>query len=107
MLRNSKFRDNITTLEKGSFVFPELDLKMIVQPFQQEGVPYLWQPKATETATEQQQKPKSYFKEFIKAFFSNRPTQTQSLKDKEDLEDSQADGLFTDEEDIMFPEEEF
>ena len=37
LLRNSKYREEITKLEKGSFVFPELDLKLNVEPFQQIG----------------------------------------------------------------------
>jgi hypothetical protein len=45
LLRNSKFRDSITTLEKGSFVYPELDLVLKTTPFQQEGKPYEWRPK--------------------------------------------------------------
>jgi hypothetical protein len=39
LLRNSKYRDEITQLPKGKFVFPELDLMLSVQPFKQEGTP--------------------------------------------------------------------
>jgi hypothetical protein len=39
LLRNSKYRDQITKLEKGSFVFPELDLKLSVQPFKAQNSP--------------------------------------------------------------------
>lgn len=39
-LRNSKFRKDITTLEKGKFVFPQTDQILEVQPFKQKGKPY-------------------------------------------------------------------
>jgi hypothetical protein len=42
LLRNSKFRDEITALEKGSFVFPETDTVYKTEPFQQIGKPYEW-----------------------------------------------------------------
>jgi hypothetical protein len=42
LLRNSEFRDTITQLEKGKFVFPELDLELSTEPFTQEGKPYAW-----------------------------------------------------------------
>jgi len=53
LLRNSKYRDIITPLPKGEFVFPELNLKLKTEPFIQEGKPYQWKPKPTQ----QQQKP--------------------------------------------------
>jgi uncharacterized protein (DUF2225 family) len=40
LLRNSEFRDIITELPKGEFVFPELDLKLTTEPFKQNGLPY-------------------------------------------------------------------
>ncbi len=43
LLRNSKFRDQITALPKGTFVFPETDQQLTVEPFNQQGKPYLWQ----------------------------------------------------------------
>jgi hypothetical protein len=33
LLRNSEFRDIITQLPKGEFVFPELDMKLTTEPF--------------------------------------------------------------------------
>ena len=42
LLRNSEFRDIITELPKGTFIFPELNLKLTTEPFKQEGTPYLW-----------------------------------------------------------------
>jgi guanylate kinase len=52
LLRNSKYRDEITLLEKGKFVFPELDLMLSVQPFKQEGTPQQIKPQVTEQPTE-------------------------------------------------------
>jgi hypothetical protein len=40
LLRNSEFRDTITQLEKGKFVFPELDMMLSTEPFKQNGKPY-------------------------------------------------------------------
>lgn len=40
LLRNSKYRKAITTLEKGKFVFPQTDSILEVQPFKQKGIPY-------------------------------------------------------------------
>ena len=48
LLRNSEYRDVITELPKGSFVFPELDLELETEPFEQEGKPYQWIPQVTE-----------------------------------------------------------
>ncbi|HSV49131.1 MAG TPA: hypothetical protein VLH35_02360, partial [Candidatus Acidoferrales bacterium] len=49
LLRNSKYRDLITQLPKGQFVYPELDLLLTTEPFIQQGTPYEWKPKPTET----------------------------------------------------------
>ncbi len=40
LLRNSEYRDVITELPKGQFVFPELDLLLTTEPFKQVGAPY-------------------------------------------------------------------
>jgi hypothetical protein len=48
LLRNSEFRDTITQLEKGKFVFPELDLELSTEPFKQNGRPYQWIPTTME-----------------------------------------------------------
>jgi hypothetical protein len=56
LLRNSKFRDEVTQLPKGTFIFPELDLKLVTEPFQQIGKPFNWRPKATATKVEPKQK---------------------------------------------------
>jgi Cdc6-like AAA superfamily ATPase len=42
LLRNSMYRDIITELPKGQFVFPENDSLIEVQPFKQNGKPYEW-----------------------------------------------------------------
>jgi len=48
LLRNSKFRKDITTLEKGKFVFPQTDQILEVKPFKQNGKPYqIMKPKVT------------------------------------------------------------
>ena len=109
LLRNSKYRDEITQLEKGSFVFPELDLKLIVQPFKQEGTPTEIKP----TVTVQPKKLNIIGKIFNVIFPEPNPTQKRQNQEQEtpnnneseeDNEDSQGDGLmlFDDE---MFPEE--
>jgi hypothetical protein len=46
LLRNSEFRDSITQLEKGKFVFPELDAMLTTEPFKQNGQPFQIKPKA-------------------------------------------------------------
>lgn len=40
LLRNSKYRDIITDLPKGKFVFPQLDLMLSTEPFIAKGKPY-------------------------------------------------------------------
>jgi len=40
LLRNSKYRNKITQLEKGKFIFPETDTELSTTPFIQEGKPY-------------------------------------------------------------------
>ena len=49
LLRNFKFRDEIIRLEQGSFVYPELDLKLTVDPFKPEGLPQEWKPQTKAT----------------------------------------------------------
>jgi len=44
LLRNSTFRDEITRLAKGKFVFPETDETLETEPFQQIGKPFEWRP---------------------------------------------------------------
>lgn len=56
LFRNSIYRDEITVLEKGSFVFPELDLKLTVQPFKAQGSPTQIKPTVTETPIKQPEK---------------------------------------------------
>jgi len=60
LLRNSKYRNEITQLEKGKFIFPELDLELETKPFEQNGKPYEWKPKIPEPKP--QKKKLSFFK---------------------------------------------
>lgn len=48
LLRNSEFRDTITQLPKGSFVFPETDMILSTEPFKQKGKPQEWRPQIPE-----------------------------------------------------------
>lgn len=45
LLRNSKYRDEITRFPKGQFVYPETDNIIETTPFEQVGQPYQWKPK--------------------------------------------------------------
>ena len=91
LLRNSEFRDIITELPKGQFVFPEMNLTLTTEPFIQEGTPYLQKPKPTET--KQQSKKISYAGALLKMLFqpwtnpslSNQP-QTANNEDSDELE---------------------
>ena len=56
LLRNSKYRDLITTLPKGKFVFPELDLMLSVEPFKQQGTPQQIKQSIPEQPQQQPQK---------------------------------------------------
>jgi hypothetical protein len=106
LLRNSIFRDQITTLEKGSFVYPELDLKLTVEPFQQIGTPYEFKPTVTPTEIKKEKKNLTLLGA-IKYLINPFAIYPNSNKEetKEDLEDSQADGLMTLENEDLFPEE--
>ncbi len=121
LLRNSKFRDIITELPKGQFIYPELDLKLTTEPFKQIGTPTEFKPKPTE-------KPKEQFvdawkpqirkfnpiqKILRKIFFwlpdsnSNYTTNDgETTTEDNSKEDSQGDGLMTlDNGEELFPEE--
>jgi len=112
LLRNSKFRDSITELDKGKFVFPESDTEFATKPFEQVGKPYKWQPK-------EKPKPKlTLFQRVVGKIFNlpedsfNTEPQAKKPQDKRELEedseeDSEGDGLISseDEDDIMFPRE--
>lgn len=62
LLRNSAYRDQITQLEKGKFVYPELDLMLTTEPFQQEGTPYQWKPKPEQQQKTQAEKYRAEFR---------------------------------------------
>jgi DNA polymerase III delta prime subunit len=57
LLRNSQYKDVITELPKGTFVYPELDFELKTEPFKQEGAPYQWKPKPTEQPIPEPEKP--------------------------------------------------
>ena len=115
LLRNSEFRDIITQLPKGSFVFPELDLMLMTEPFSQNGKPFEWH-------TPEQPKPKklSILQRFVNWYTTNKkcieenrknceaqiqqPNQTVKDLEEESREDSEDDGIFG-EGDEWFPEE--
>ncbi len=59
LLRNSEYRDLITTLPKGEFVFPETDQKLTTKPFNQAGKPYEWKPEPEPTIEETTEEPSS------------------------------------------------
>ena len=108
LLRNSEFRDIITELPKGEFIFPELDAKLKTEPFNQIGKPYEWKPKQTELI---KQKPKEglgmKYLTWLNNLVNHGNTETQTEQEEtEDLEDSQGDALMTlNEKDILFPED--
>lgn len=119
LLRNSQYRDTITQLQKGEFVFPETDQLLTVEPFQQDGIPYQWQPKAQQQSKPLTQADKwnSYnpvkkaallFATIIGAY-NPKPIQKQTTNrgnNLEDLdkEDQNGDALMTlPEKDILLP----
>jgi hypothetical protein len=65
LLRNSKYRTEITQLEKGKFVFPETDSVLETKPFTQDGKPFQWIPKEK---PQEPQKPKGILAK-IKAWY--------------------------------------
>jgi hypothetical protein len=108
LLRNSEFRDIVCELPKGTFIFPELDLKLTTEPFKQNGLPYEVKIKIPEPIKPKESKLKKFI-DWIVYFPLKTPTQQQaqranSEESEEDKEDSQGDGLMC-EGDIMFPEE--
>jgi len=109
LLRNSEFRDIITELPKGTFVFPEMNLKLTTEPFKQIGTPYLWH------KPEQPQKPKKkagFWKNLFAlplAIMTAGASQTQQPNNEEtDTDESELDMFMTEsgDSDIMFPTEE-
>jgi hypothetical protein len=100
LLRNSKYRDEITLLAKGSFVFPELDLKLTVQPFKQVGTPTeIKQPIETPTETPKKSKLREIWDNFNMIFSGhikqpekrtsdNSENNPNCLFEKEEIEES-------------------
>ena len=102
LLGNSKYRDLITQLPKGEFVFPELDLKLKTEPFIQEGKPYQWKPKPTEQQPKTQaEKWKSYnpikkavlLCATILGAYNPKPNQTQQANNEDLEQDSESSEL--------------
>ena len=67
LLRNSKYRDDITELPKGKFIFPSLDLELRTKPFMQQGEPYEAKPQTAK----QPEKP-NIIQRFVKWYASNK-----------------------------------
>jgi hypothetical protein len=65
LLRNSKFRDLITELPKGKFVFPQLDAMLSTEPFSQNGKPYEVKPAIAE---QPKKKKRNLFKTICEIF---------------------------------------
>jgi hypothetical protein len=100
LLRNSQYRDIITELPKGEFIFPETNQKLTTEPFIQEGKPFLWKPKERPIKTQ----PRAEVKEalllrylrFIAKFspFGNSTDTTeQSTEEENEKEDELDDAL--------------
>jgi hypothetical protein len=77
LLRNSEFRDTITELPKGKFVFPELDLELETEPFKQEGKPYEWIPQVIE-----QPQPRGFFAKLKARFEANNKQVIEQILQK-------------------------
>jgi guanylate kinase len=120
LLRNSEFRDIITELPKGQFIYPELDLKLTTEPFKQEDKPFEYhspeQPQPqTQPFIDPWKQPKiklGLLQRFTKWLFaSNSPHDTQyTQRNNTDnsKEDSEFDGVMTlDDDEALFPPEEF
>ena len=62
LLRNSKYKDAITQLPKGTFVFPETDQTLTTEPFKQNGKPLEWFGSLTVPILEIKRKKQSFFR---------------------------------------------
>jgi len=103
LLRNSKYRDEITQLPKGKFIFPELDLELTTEPFMQQGKPYEIMSKIAEP------KKLNLLQKIISLFVVDAKTgkrieNSQITLEQQSKEDSEDDGIFS-EGDEWFPEE--
>lgn len=115
LLRNSEFRDEITQLEKGKFVFPELDLELTTEPFQQNGKPQEWHNPEMRKKKSIAEKIKDGIRNWYSEnrLFPNMHVQQRKQNDLEEQskEDSEDDGLFSEDDglfsegDEWFPEE--
>ncbi len=118
LLRNSKYRDIITALPKGTFVFPETDQQLTVEPFNQQGKPYLWQKTTNQPENKgqpQQPKKPSFLKALLitltegsESYIKRHPeiyNQQSEQSIEANLDDTdEGDGLMTlEESDILLP----
>lgn len=76
LLRNSKYRDTITQLPKGTFVFPETDQTLMTEPFKQNGKPLEWCGCLTVPTMEIKRKPQS----FLQRLFGGKRTSQYTVK---------------------------
>jgi len=111
LLRNSAYRDTITELPKGEFVFPETDQRLTVEPFTQQGTPYLWRPKerALKPQPKQEQR-ESLLLRYMKFIAKFSPFGAIDEEDRKlSRESSEADLYMTeepiDDNNLMFPPE--
>lgn len=108
LLRNSKYRNEITELEKGKFIFPELDLILETKPFTQDGKPFQWIPKPK--PKQEPQKKKGIFGK-IKEIFTKPPFEEllknakKPLKDVPLSEEEEEDNELEEEEDFPIVDE--
>ena len=96
LLRNSKFRKNITTLEKGKFIFPQTDSVLETQPFKQIGKPY----RITFEIPKQKPKRESLWRRFLDwCSKESRPriakTETEDAEDWEKEDDELVEEIDT------------
>ena len=101
LLRNSEFRDTITELPKGKFVFPELDLELTTEPFKQQGKPHEIKPKIAEP------KKLSFLQKIISLFVVDAKTGKRitepklSPEDKESIENGYIDNDEEEDSDLI------
>lgn len=107
LLRNSKYRDVITQLTKGQFVFPELDLMLTTEPFTQQGTPYEWKPKPIKPPQAEPVKKRKSIFDKMKEILNNQPNSKEPNLDQsvysDDPKATQGDDM---EEDLALLEEE-
>jgi len=96
LLRNSEYRDLITLLPKGKFVFPELDLMLTTEPFMQQGKPQLWNKPEQPRITQQPEpiKPLSLLEKIFPILQIRRQKQRQQQQENGKYEAWKRDRLY-------------